>query len=155
MNTQTLIILDFGGQYNQLVARRVRECNVYCELLHYDTDIEKIKSLNPIGIILSGGPDNVFEDNAPMPDKRIFSLGVPVLGICYGEQLIAHILGGKVIIADKSEYGNASLTVDNSHKLFEGVKKTFNCWMSHSNQAEILPQGFYSIGHTDKCGYCQ
>lgn len=151
MNTQTVIILDFGGQYNQLIARRVRECNVYCELLHYDTSIEKIKSINPIGIIFTGGPDNVFEDNAPKPDKSIFSLGIPVLGICYGEQLIAQMLGGKVVPASKSEYGKAVLTVDNTHKLFEGVLKNSDCWMSHTNQAEVLPEGFYSIAHTDTC----
>lgn len=151
MNTQTVIILDFGGQYNQLIARRVRECNVYCELLHYDTSIEKIKSINPIGIIFTGGPDNVFEDNAPKPDKSIFSLGIPVLGICYGEQLIAQMLGGKVVPASKSEYGKAVVTVDNTHKLFEGVLKNSDCWMSHTNQAEVLPEGFYSIAHTDTC----
>ena len=151
MNIQTVVILDFGGQYNQLIARRIRECNVYCELLHYDTDIDKIKSLNPIGIVFTGGPDSVFEDNAPKPDERIYKMGIPVLGICYGEQLIVHQLGGKVMRASKSEYGNAILTADNSHRLFEGVSNTSECWMSHNNQAEILPKGFVAIGHTDTC----
>ena len=96
MKNETVVVLDFGGQYNQLIARRVRECNVYCEVLPYTADIEKIKALQPKGIIFTGGPNSVYEENAPMYSKEIFELGIPVLGICYGNQLMAHVLGGKV-----------------------------------------------------------
>ena len=103
MNNETVIVLDFGGQYNQLIARRVRECNVYCEVLPYKTSIEKIKEKNPKGIIFTGGPNSVYEENAPKYDKEIFELGVPILGICYGSQLMAYTLGGNVKAADKRE----------------------------------------------------
>lgn len=151
MEKQTIIILDFGGQYNQLIARRVRECNVYCELLPYNTSLEKIKKIAPIGFIFTGGPNNVFEQGAPLPDKEIFQMGVPVLGICYGEQLFGYMLGGSVEHAQKSEYGSVEVELNISHRLFEGVNAFSVCWMSHNNQVKKLPLGFNSIGHTQTC----
>ena len=112
MNNETVIVLDFGGQYNQLIARRVRECSVYCEVLPFKTDIEKIKAKNPVGIILTGGPNSVYEDGAPSYTKELFELNVPILGICYGSQLMCHILGGSVSTADVSEYGKTEVNCD-------------------------------------------
>lgn len=146
---QTVIVLDFGGQYNQLIARRVREQNVYCELLPFSTPIEKIKAKNPIGIIFTGGPASVTEANAPRVDSEIFELGVPVLGICYGCQLIADMKGGEVSTGPR-EYGKQTLTVKDS-LLFDGIKKESQCWMSHTNYVEKLPQWFTITATTPTC----
>ena len=131
MNRETVIVIDFGGQYNQLVARRVRECNVYCEIYSYKTDIEKIKSMNPKGIILTGGPNSCYEADSPTYTKELFELGIPVLGLCYGAQLMQHILGGKVERAEVREYGKTEVFVENSSKLFHNVSPSTICWMSH------------------------
>ena len=127
MDQEKVIVIDFGGQYNQLVARRVRECNVYCEIYSYRTDIEQIKAMNPKGIILTGGPNSCYEADSPTYQKKLFELGVPVLGLCYGAQLMMHVLGGKVEKADVSEYGKTELLVDKTDsKIFENVSnKTF------------------------------
>lgn len=146
---QTVVVLDFGGQYNQLIARRVRELNVYCELLPFTTSIEKIKEKQPIGIIFTGGPNSVNQSGAPTVDKEIFSLGVPVLGICYGCQLMAHLLGGKVASGPR-EYGKQNLKNENG-KLFDGVQSGSVCWMSHTDYIEKLPEGFSVAAQTDTC----
>ena len=148
MKNEEVIVLDFGGQYNQLIARRVRECNVYCEVLPYTTPIEKIKEKNPVGIIFTGGPNSVYEDNAPSCSKEIFELGVPILGICYGNQLMAHILGGKVVSPDKREYGKTEIELSDS-LLFDGIDKKNVCWMSHTDYVAILPDGFKAVAKTE------
>ncbi|PKM57146.1 MAG: GMP synthase (glutamine-hydrolyzing), partial [Firmicutes bacterium HGW-Firmicutes-3] len=130
MKHELIIVLDFGGQYNQLIARRVREVNVYAEVLSYETPIEEIIARNPKGIIFTGGPSVVFEENAPLIDKAIFDAGIPILGICYGSQLMGYLLGGSVARADSREYGKTDLTVDNSDPLFENVDKESVAWMS-------------------------
>ena len=119
MDQEKVIVIDFGGQYNQLVARRVRECNVYCEIYSYRTDIEQIKAMNPKGIILTGGPNSCYEADSPTYTKELFELGIPVLGLCYGAQLMNHILGGKVEKAPVREYGKTEVFVDKSSSLFE------------------------------------
>ena len=118
MERETVIVLDFGGQYNQLIARRVRECNVYCEIYSYRTDIEKIKAMNPKGIILTGGPNSCYEADSPTYTKELFELGIPVLGLCYGAQLMQHLLGGVVTRADVREYGKTEVFVDTTSRLF-------------------------------------
>ena len=123
MKRETVIVLDFGGQYNQLIARRVRECNVYCEIYSYKTDFEKIKAIQPKGIIFTGGPNSCYLPGAPTYTKEIFELGVPILGICYGSQLMMHLLGGKVEKAPVREYGKIEVTVDQKSKLFENVSE--------------------------------
>lgn len=148
MKNEEVIVLDFGGQYNQLIARRVRECNVYCEVLPYTTPIEKIKEKNPVGIIFTGGPNSVYEDNAPSCSKEIFELGVPILGICYGNQLMAHILGGKVVSPDKREYGKTEIELSDS-LLFDGIDKKNVCWMSHTDYVAVLPDGFKAVAKTE------
>ncbi len=150
-NHEKIIVLDFGGQYNQLIARRVRECNVYCEVLPYHTSIDKIKSINPKGIIFTGGPATVYEENAPMCSKEIFALGIPVLGICYGTQLMAHLLDGKVTKAVKREYGKTEISLDCCSSLFEGIEENTMCWMSHTYYVETPPQGFKVIAKTENC----
>lgn len=147
MNNEKVIVLDFGGQYNQLIARRVRECNVYCEVLPYTTDLEKIKKINPIGIIFTGGPNSVYEDNAPSCSAEIFELGIPVLGICYGNQLMAHLLGGKVVSPDKREYGKTEIELSDS-LLFDDIEKSNICWMSHTDYVSELPEGFLPVAKT-------
>lgn len=151
MKRETVIVLDFGGQYNQLIARRVRECNVYCEIYSYKTDLEKIKSLNPKGIIFTGGPNSVYLEDAPTYDKKIYELGVPILGICYGSQLMMHQLGGKVSKAPVREYGKIEVTVNTQSKLFEDVSEKTICWMSHNDYIENIAPGFEIIGHTPDC----
>ena len=151
MTNEKVLVIDFGGQYNQLIARRVRELNVYCEMYPYTISLEKIKSLNPIGIIFTGGPNSVYDDGAPRIDKGIFELGIPVLGICYGAQLIAYTLGGKVEKASAREYGKKEATYDTNSLLFKDLKKKNVCWMSHTDQITELPQGFKSIAYTDTC----
>lgn len=146
---QTVIVLDFGGQYNQLIARRVREQGVYCELLPFSTPTEKLLEKNPIGIIFTGGPSNIFEEDAPRVGQDLFEAGIPILGICYGCQLIAHMSGG-VVTTGPREYGRQTLTV-RSGKLFDGVKETSLCWMSHTNYVEKLPDGFVSTATTPTC----
>ena len=149
MEKQTIIVLDFCGQYNQLIARRVRECNVYCELLPFATAAETLRTKNPIGIILTGGPASVFEPDAPRPDPGILELGVPVLGICYGCQLIAELFGGKVSVGPR-EYGKKQLTTRKGD-LTDGLSATSVCWMSHTCYIETLPDGFSVSAKTDTC----
>ena len=151
MNRETVIVIDFGGQYNQLVARRVRECNVYCEIYSYKTDIEKIKEMNPKGIILTGGPNSCYEEGAPTYTKELFELGIPVLGLCYGAQLMQHILGGKVERAEVQEYGKTEVFVDPNSRLFEGVQPTTICWMSHFDYISKTAPGFNICAHTADC----
>ena len=151
MNREMIIVLDFGGQYNQLVARRVRECNVYCEIYSYRTDIEKIKAMNPMGIILTGGPNSCYEEGAPTYTSELFELGIPVLGLCYGAQLMQHILGGKVERADVQEYGKTAVTVDTAAPLFAEVPGETICWMSHFDYISALGEGFRSIARTKDC----
>lgn len=148
---ELILILDFYGQYNQLIARRVRECNVYSEIVPFNTNLEKIKEKNPKGIIFTGGPASVYAENAPKCDPGIFELGIPVLGICYGMQLMTHMLGGKVQKADKREYGVTNVKINNSSKLFSGFENNNDCLMSHTDFVENLPEGFENIGYTDHC----
>ncbi len=150
MLSETVIVLDFGGQYNQLIARRVRECSVYCEVMPYSTDIEKIKAKNPSGIIFTGGPNSVYAENAPKCDEEIFRLGVPVLGICYGNQLMAQALGGTVETADKREYGKTEIKLGTS-KLFDGIEESTVCWMSHTDFVSKVPDGFKITATTASC----
>ena len=131
MEKELVVVIDFGGQYNQLVARRVRECNVYCEIYSYRTDLNKIKAMNPKGIILTGGPASCYEPGAATCSEDLFNLGVPVLGLCYGAQLMTHVLGGKVERAAVREYGKTEVKVDRSSKLFSDVSENTICWMSH------------------------
>lgn len=151
MNHELIIVLDFGGQYNQLIARRVREANVYCEVLSYDTPIDEIKAKNPKGIIFTGGPSVVYEENAPMVEKEIFELGIPVLGICYGSQLMGHVLGGKVAKADQREYGKTDMNVRVDNPLFKDVEENTVCWMSHTYYISEPPEGFEVIATTGTC----
>jgi len=153
MNQEKVIVIDFGGQYNQLVARRVRECNVYCEIYSYKTPIEKIKEMNPKGIILTGGPNSVYEDGAPSATEELFNIGVPVLGLCYGAQLMQHVLGGKVEAAPVREYGKTVTTFDTTTALFEGIPAESIVWMSHNDYISKAAPGFKSIAHTKDCPY--
>ena len=151
MNKELILVLDFGGQYNQLIARRVRECNVYCEVHPYNMSLDKIKEMNPKGIIFTGGPNSVYGEDSPLCDKAIFELGIPVLGICYGSQLMSHILGGKVATAPVSEYGKTEVDVDVNSKIFKGVSTKTICWMSHTDYIEKAPEGFTITAHTPVC----
>ena len=151
MKRETVVVLDFGGQYNQLVARRVRECNVYCEIYSYKTDLEKIKAMNPKGIIFTGGPNSVYGEESPRYQKEIFDLGIPILGICYGSQLMAYMLGGTVETAPVSEYGRTEVDVDNSSAIFQGVKPQTICWMSHTDYISKAPEGFKIVAKTPVC----
>lgn len=150
MQHELVIVLDFGGQYNQLIARRVRECNVYCEVLPYKTPIEKIRELMPKGIILTGGPNSVYEATSPRYDKALLELGIPVLGICYGCQLMSYLLGGEVTAAEKSEYGKTDITLKES-LLFEGMELNTSCWMSHTDYIKTPPEGFSVTAVTQSC----
>ena len=150
-NKETILILNFYGQYNQLIARRVRECNVYSEIVPYNISIEDIKKKNPKGIIFTGGPASVYEDGAPICNKEILNLGIPVLGICYGMQLISHLLGGNVERADKREYGETVVNIDNTSPLFAGFDNQNVCLMSHQDFVKELPEGFKNIGSTSEC----
>ncbi len=147
---ETILVIDFGGQYNQLIARRVREHNVYCEVLAYTRTIEEIKAKNPKGIIFTGGPNSVYAEGAPRVDKEIFELGVPVLGICYGAQLMSELLGGTVTSADTREYGKTEVKMEDS-VLFDGIDKTGICWMSHTDYVSAPPEGFRITAVTDAC----
>lgn len=150
-NNETVLILDFFGQYNQLIARRVRECNVYCEIVPYDISIEKIKEKNPKGLIFTGGPNSVYLEDSPMCNKEIFELGIPILGICYGMQLMTHILGGTVSRADKREYGTLPVNINNKSPLFSGFGDSNECLMSHTDFVSKVPEGFEVIGSTNNC----
>ena len=176
MDQEKVIVIDFGGQYNQLVARRVRECNVYCEIYSYRTDIEQIKAMNPRGIILTGGPNSCYEENSPTYTKELFELGIPVLGLCYGAQLMMHVLGGKVEKAPVREYGKTDVYVDAASPLFAGVGTRVDkndipvldvapemkedhksddhhtvCWMSHFDYISKVAPGFSVVAHTADC----
>ena len=151
MQRETVIVIDFGGQYNQLIARRVRECNVYCEIYSYKTDLEQIKAKNPKGIILTGGPSSVYVENAALCGKELFQWGIPVLGICYGSQLMAHLLGGHVCPAPEKEYGKTLVHLDTRSKLFGDLEPDTICWMSHNDYIEKIPDGFSITAHTDNC----
>src|SRR5271169_4596076 len=145
MNEQ-IVILDFGSQYTQVIARRVRECSVYSTIIHFNTPAAKIAALKPSGIILSGGPSSVYAPDAPLPDQTIFELGVPVLGICFGVQLFAQFLGGKVEKGLKREYGKGTLCVtDNSCALFSNLPEALQVWNSHGDKLTKLPDGFKSV----------
>lgn len=151
MKKELVLVIDFGGQYNQLIARRVRECNVYCEVHPHNLSIDKIKEMNPKGIIFTGGPNSVYGEDSPLCDKAIFELGIPVLGICYGSQLMAHMLGGSVATAPVSEYGKTEVVVDSKSKLFNEVSETTICWMSHTDYIEKAPEDFKVVAHTPVC----
>ena len=152
MKNELVIVLDFGGQYNRLVARRVRECNVYCEIYSYKTDIETIKKMNPKGIILTGGPNSCYEADSPTYTDELFKLGIPVLGLCYGAQLMMHVLGGEVIRADVREYGKTEVLIDKTEsKVFEGVSTPTVCWMSHFDYIKQTAPGFEISAHTADC----
>ena len=152
MKKELVIVIDFGGQYNQLVARRVRECNVYCEIYSYKTDIVKIKAMNPKGIILTGGPNSCYEADSPTYKKELFELGIPVLGLCYGAQLMTHVLGGKVESAPVREYGKTEVLIDKKDsKIFEGVSEKTICWMSHFDYISQIAPGFEITAHTADC----
>ena len=151
MQQEKVIVIDFGGQYNQLVARRVRECNVYCEIYSYKTDIAKIKEMNPKGIILTGGPNSCYEADSPTCSRELFELGIPVLGLCYGAQLMMHVLGGKVEKAPVREYGKTEVFVDKTSPLFSDVNETTICWMSHFDYISKAAPDFRIIAHTADC----
>ncbi len=151
MSRETVIVIDFGGQYNQLVARRVRECNVYCEIYSYRTDIEKIREMNPKGIILTGGPNSCYEEGAPTYAKELFEMGIPVLGLCYGAQLMQHILGGKVEKAPVREYGKTKTYFDTTSPLFTGIEDEGIVWMSHFDYISKTAPGFTVCAHTNDC----
>ena len=151
MNQEKVIVIDFGGQYNQLVARRVRECNVYCEIYSYKTDIANIKEMNPKGIILTGGPNSCYEADSPTCSRELFELGIPVLGLCYGAQLMMHVLGGKVEKAPVREYGKTEVFVDKTSPLFSDVNESTICWMSHFDYISKAAPDFRIIAHTADC----
>ena len=154
MSHQTVIVLDFGGQYNQLIARRVRECGVYCEVKPYTTPLADIRAMNPIGIIFTGGPNSVYDPKSPQVDPAIFTWGVPILGICYGCQLMAHNLGGRVTEAQDDsarEYGKTETYFDSACKLFKGLPAQGITWMSHGDYMEKVPEGFALVAHSDAC----
>lgn len=151
MEKEEILIIDFGGQYNQLIARRVREKNVFCEVVPCTISIDKIKEKNPKGIIFTGGPSSIYADDAPKCDERVFDLGIPVLGICYGMQFMAYTLGGKVKRATKREYGQIEVEINNTSKLFDGLNNPNVCLMSHTDFVDELPEGFENIASTNTC----
>ena len=152
LKQELIIVIDFGGQYNQLVARRVRENNVYCEIYSYKTDISLIKEKNPKGIILTGGPNSCYEEGAPTYTKELFELGIPVLGLCYGAQLMSHLLGGEVKRADVREYGKTEIVIDKvSSKIFEDIATPTICWMSHFDYVSKLAPSFEVSAHSKDC----
>ncbi len=151
MDKEGIIVLDFGGQYNQLIARRVRECNVYCEVHPYNLDLDKIREMNPKGIIFTGGPNSVYGEDSPRCPKELLELGIPILGICYGSQLMAYVLGGSVATAPVSEYGRTEVEIETSSILFQGVSEKTICWMSHTDYIEKAPAEFKVIAHTPVC----
>ncbi|MBQ8172278.1 MAG: glutamine-hydrolyzing GMP synthase [Oscillospiraceae bacterium] len=153
---ELILVVDFGGQYNQLIARRIREQHIYCEVISYRTSVAEIVARKPKGIIFTGGPDSVYLKNSPKIDKEIFSLGIPILGICYGAQLMAHVLGGEIAAAKDSslaEFGKTVTHIDTHSVLFRGMSDTTIAWMSHNDYIKRLPEGFIAIAHTAKCRY--
>jgi GMP synthase (glutamine-hydrolysing) len=153
MNEQ-IVILDFGSQYTQVIARRIRECNVYSTIIRYDTPAKKIAAMKPRGLILSGGPSSVYASDAPLPDKAIFKLGVPVLGICYGLQLLAQFLGGKVEKGQKREYGKGRLSVnDRQCALFRHLPTEIQVWNSHGDRLTRLPKDFIVVATTENSAF--
>jgi GMP synthase (glutamine-hydrolysing) len=148
LQQELVLVMDFGGQYSQLIARRIRECGVYCEIVSFHTSLEKIQALGPKGIVFSGGPSSVYAEGAPRCDAGIFDLNIPILGICYGMQLSAYLLGGKVEHAENREYGSAALCVDKSSYLFKGIATETSVWMSHGDFISQPPQGFTIDAHT-------
>ena len=151
MENEMIVVLDFGGQYNQLIARRVRECNVYCEVHPYSISMERLKEMRPKGIIFTGGPNSVYGADSPLCRKEIFYMGIPISGICYGSQLMAHLLGGKVATAPVSEYGRTEVAVATAKELFHEVSEKSVCWMSHTDYIEKAPEGFRVTAHTPVC----
>jgi GMP synthase (glutamine-hydrolysing) len=144
-----IVVLDFGSQYSHLICRRLREINVYCEILPYNIPLSGLKSINPKGIILSGGPASIYSEKSPKPDGKIFDSGIPILGICYGHQLIVDHFGGKIKRTDRREYGRADLIIDNKEDLFSNINnEIIRCWMSHGDAAEVLPEEFKILAHT-------
>ena len=147
-----IVVLDFGSQYSHLICRRIRDFSVYAELLPFDTPLEEINKINPKGIIFSGGPSSVYDSGAPVPDEKIFQLQVPILGICYGHQIIVNNFGGKIKRANK-EYGSSVLTIDSDSGILNGIGDSVRAWMSHGDEAEDVPEGFEIIGHTENSRY--
>ncbi len=154
LHKETILILDFGSQYTQLITRRIRECSVYSEIHSHNFSIDEIRKLNPHGIILSGGPQSVYDEGSPQIDKNIFSLGIPILGICYGQHLISHYLGGKVEKAKSREYGKAQLRIEKKSRLWDGVEDDSIVWMSHGDLLTKLPDGFNIVGTSEDSPYC-
>ena len=156
MDNELVLVIDFGGQYNQLIARRVREHNIYCEVISYKTSIEEIKAKKPKGIIFTGGPNSVYLETSPHMPKEIFELGVPILGICYGAQFMVYGLNGVIGKANENtaaEFGRTDCEFDTGCPIFEGLKEKSVVWMSHNDYIEKLPEGFKAAGHSDKCPY--
>ncbi len=151
MQHQKILILDFGGQYSQLIARRVRERCVFCDLKPADMPLAEIEEYAPIGIIFTGGPESVYEENAPRVPEQLFSLGIPILGICYGAQLIAHTLGASVVPSEHGEYGKRTLIIQKETPMSGGIETESVCWMSHRDRIETLPEGFEVLGYTENC----
>lgn len=151
MTKETILVLDFGGQYNQLIARRVRECSVYAEVKPYKMTLDEIREMNPKGIIFTGGPNSVYDESSPHYSEEIFELGIPILGICYGSQLMAYELGGEVKTAPVSEYGYTEVKVDKSSVLFKDVTSVTTCWMSHTDYISKAPRGFRITATTPVC----
>ena len=144
-----IVVLDFGSQYSHLICRRLREINVYCEVLPYNIPLSELKSIDPKGIILSGGPASIYSEKSPRPDNKIFDAGIPILGICYGHQLLVDRFGGKIKRTDRREYGRADLIIENKLNLFKNIdNEVIKCWMSHGDAAEVLPTGFETLAHT-------
>ncbi|HJY10909.1 MAG TPA: glutamine-hydrolyzing GMP synthase, partial [Nitrososphaeraceae archaeon] len=138
-----IVVLDFGSQYSHLICRRLREINIYCEILPYSIPLSELESIDPKGIILSGGPASIYSDKSPRPDNQIFDSGIPILGICYGHQLLIDYFGGKIKRTNRREYGRADLFIRNKQDLFKNINnEVIKCWMSHGDAAEILPSGF-------------
>ncbi|MDH7499133.1 MAG: glutamine-hydrolyzing GMP synthase [candidate division NC10 bacterium] len=149
MHSEKILILDFGSQYTQLIARCVREAKVYCEILPFYTPVKRVAALSPKGLILSGGPSSIYDPGAPSCDRALLELPLPILGICYGMQLMAHLLGGKVVAPPRREYGRAQLFIDEPGELFHGLPSQIQVWMSHQDQIASLPPGFYRMAHTE------
>lgn len=151
MEQEGILVVDFGGQYNQLIARRVRECNVYCEIVPYSKAMDAVKEKNPKGIIFTGGPASVYAENAPSVPAELFEMGIPVLGICYGAQLMAYVMGGKVASPDSKEYGRVKVTIKGDTALYKDIAYENECWMSHTDYIETVPEGFAVTAVTSNC----
>src|SRR2546430_14514538 len=150
-----ILILDFGSQYTQVIARRIRECQVYSEIVRFDIPAEDVAALKPNGIVLSGGPASVYDERAPHLDPKIFSLGLPVLGICYGMQLMAHHLGGQVEFSGRREYGAGMLHISNGSRLFDGIGTQIDIWCSHGDKVTTMPAEFRSAAHTENAPFAR